>query len=86
LCYKREKGKLPILAVHLRTTDKNDVLKIPPYCKGVLFRMGAKRNRFLCYAHRFLSNTTFEATVLDRYPREDYKNLVFPSGVEKVIL
>lgn len=70
--------------MHLRLTDKNDVLKIPPYCRGVLCRMGPKRNRFLCFAHKFLSNTTFEATLLDRYPRVEHKDLSFPSAIQKV--
>ncbi len=66
-------------------TESNNVLKIPPHYRGVLFRMGPDKNRFVCYAHRILSDASFDSEIVDRYPRTDRPELVFPAAIKMVL-
>ena len=85
MCYKREKTGLPIFDVRVRTTENNNVLKIPPHYRGVLFRMGLEKNRFVCYAHRLLSDAVFDSEIIDRYPRTERSELPFPVAIKTVL-
>jgi hypothetical protein len=86
MCVRREANGRPIFDVQVKTTGTSNVLKIPPNYRGVLFRMGPEKNRFIYYAHRLLSEATFEPEIIDRYPRADRPELQFPSAIKMVRL
>lgn len=68
----------------MKSTENNSVLKIPPHYRGVLLRMGVDRNRFVCYAHRLLSDASFDSEIIDRYPRTERPELPFPAAIKMV--
>lgn len=84
MCYKREKEGYPIYDVKMSIMPEGSSPKIEPHYRGVLFRLGPKKNRFVCYAHKFLSENPFEAEISDRYPKEDRPEFPFPNDIPKV--
>jgi len=46
--------------------------------------MGLEKNRFICYAHRILSDAAFEPEIIDRYPKNDRPELIFPDAITQV--
>ena len=68
----------------MQTTENGGALKLPPHYRGALFRMGAAKNRFICYAHRALAEAVFVPEIIDRYPRYNRPDFAFPEDIKMV--